>query len=131
MTDKSTLSKTFNTQFFSFLDDILTILPKNKDILTARRSFETIKRANPTIIIKVWYQHVNLPYQDVIFEGDISFFYEKDYSSDLSTLANNGEVLKVIDKIRQPIKEMSENNKNQTTKYLQVLTKLADLYEQN
>ena len=55
--DKSTLLKTFNTQFFALLDDLLLIFPDNIDIATGRKSFETIKRANPTILIKVWLSH--------------------------------------------------------------------------
>ena len=54
MSDKSTLLKTFNTQFFAFLDDIIGILPENKDIAAARKSFFMIKTANASLIIKVW-----------------------------------------------------------------------------
>ena len=32
MADKSTLLKTFNTQFFAFLKDIMVIFPDNKDL---------------------------------------------------------------------------------------------------
>lgn len=128
MADKSTILRAFNTHFFEFLDDIIRIIPDNRDISVAKTSFETIKRANPTIILKVWYQYVYSPYKDVIEQGNISFFFEKDYGSDLANLNNAGEIMKTIDKIRQPIKEMSDENKAHSTKYIQNLSKLSMTY---
>jgi hypothetical protein len=125
MADKSTILRGFNTHFFDFLSDIISIIPNNHDILVAKTSFETIKRANPTIILKVWYQFVYTPYKGVIDQGNIDFFFEKDYGSDLATLNNADEIMKTIDKIRQPIKEMSDENK---TKYIQNLSKLSMTY---
>ena len=126
--DKSSLLKTFNTHFFEFLDDILRIFPENTDLAIARKSFETIKKANPTAIIKVWLNFVYNPYREVIDQGNIDFFFEKDYSSDLSNLANGNEIMKVIDVMRKPIKEMSESNREHSMKYIHNLSKLSDLY---
>jgi hypothetical protein len=130
MSDKSTLLKTFNTQFFAFLDDIIGILPDNKDIAAARKSFFMIKTANASLIIKVWYQYVYSPYKDTIDSGDIAFFYNKDYSGDLVHVPNSGEVMLIIDTIRDPIRTMSDANKGHTLKYLQILCKLSNLYSQ-
>lgn len=128
MTDKSTILKTFNTHFFDFLDDIIGIFPENTDIATAKKSFETIKRANPTAILKVWSQYVYSPYKTVIDAGNIEFFFEKDYGSDLNLLANSGEIMKIIDVIREPVRSMSETNKAHSMKYIQNLSKLSMLY---
>ena len=119
--DKSTLLKTFNTQFFALLDDILRIFPDNLDIAAGRKSFETIKRANPTIIIKVWLTHVYTPYRQSINDGDIEYFINKDYGSDLNSVSNVQDVMKVIDTIREPIRSMDDVNKGHTIKYIQVL----------
>ena len=54
MADKSTLSRAFNTHLLEFLDDIIRIYPDNQDIAKAKTSIETIKKANPAIIIKAW-----------------------------------------------------------------------------
>ena len=128
MGDKSTVLKTFNLQFFSFLEDIIKVFPDKDEILVGKKSFETIKRANPTIIIKIWYSHVYSVYGDSINKGDINYFIEKDYQSDLQGIANNGEVLRIINTLRQPISEMDEKNKQHTCKYLQVLSKLSEMY---
>uniref|UniRef100_A0A6C0EDF5 Uncharacterized protein n=1 Tax=viral metagenome TaxID=1070528 RepID=A0A6C0EDF5_9ZZZZ len=128
MTDKTTILKAFNSHFFDFLADIIRVFPDNQDLAVAKTSFETIKKANPTIILKAWKAYVYSPYKEVIDGGDITYFLEKDYSSDLSILANSGEIMKIIDKLRQPIKEMDAVNKEHSIKYIQNLSKLSMLY---
>jgi hypothetical protein len=128
MTDKSTILRTFNKHFFDFLDDIKGILPENKEISYAITSFDTIKRANPTIIIKAWHSNVFLPYKDVIDNGDLSFFIEKDYGSELAHINKSEEILKMINNIRRPIKDMDETNKTHSLKYIQNLCKLSEIY---
>jgi len=128
MSDKSSILKTFNTQFFAFLDDIIRIFPDNIDIATARKSFETIKRANPTIIMKVWKSHIYSTYKSSIDNGDIDFFINKDYAADLNSMANSQEVMSVIDALRAPIRDMDSVNKSHTIKYIQVLSKLSEIY---
>ena len=128
MPDKSTLLKTFNTQFFSFLDDIKTIYPENKEIAKGKKSFEMIKMASPSIIIKIWYSHVYQHYKEEINSGNVDFFIDKDYADDLSEIANANEVVRIIEIIKEPTRNMDEKNKQHTSKYLQVLSKLSELY---
>jgi hypothetical protein len=78
MSDKQTLMRAFNKHFFDFLDDIIVIFPENTDISVARTSFDTIKRANPTAILKVWHKYVYLPYKSVIDSGNIEFFFARE-----------------------------------------------------
>jgi hypothetical protein len=128
MSDKSTVLRTFNTHFFEFVDDILNIFPSNADLMTARKSFETIKKANPTAILKVWFSFVYSPYVQQIESGNIDFFFEKNYKDDLNRLANGGEVMKIIDSFREPVRNMSDINKSHTMKYIQNLSKLSCMY---
>ena len=130
MSDKSNVLKTFNAQFFAFLQDIITIFPENKDISTAKKSFEMVKMANPSLLIKIWFSHIYTVYQSEIDKGNIEFFFEKDYSKDLDKVPNNREVLRIIDTLREPIKAMGPENKEHTSKYLQVLSKLSKMYNQ-
>ena len=123
MTDKSTILKGFNTHFFDFLDDIAGIIDNNEEILTSKVFFETIKKANPTMIIKCWYLYVYVPYKDIIDSGDASYFLEKDYVHDVSTLSNSDDILKGINKIRDPIKDMSDVNQKHAMKYIQNLSR--------
>ena len=128
MSDKSTILKTFNSQFFDYLTDVITIFPENMDLINAKKSFETIKRLNVTAIIKVWYNYIFIPYQEVIESGNISFFLEKDYQKDLSILSNSSEILKIIDTLRDQLRTMGETNQMHSMKYIQLLTRLSDIY---
>jgi hypothetical protein len=128
MADKSNILKTFNNQFFAFLDDIRRVFPDNVDIATGKKSFEMLRLANASLIIKSWYSYVYSQYKESIDNGDVDYFVNKDYQSDLQTVANNGEVMRIIDSLRDPIKNMDEANKAHTVKYLQILSKLSEAY---
>jgi hypothetical protein len=128
MSEKSNILKAFNSHFFDFLDDIINIFPENKDLPVSKHSFDMIKRANPTAIIKAWYKFIYVPYFEIINRGEIEFFYEKDYNDDIGHLANSQSIMQIIDTLRQPVKDMSETNKAHTMKYLQNLSKLSEVY---
>jgi hypothetical protein len=128
MTDKSSILRAFNTHLFDFMDDLISIFPNNNDLVLAKSSFDTIKKANPTAIIKAWVKFVYLPYKEVIDNGDISFFFDKDYSEDLSAVSNANKILNIIDTLRTPIKEMGDTSKEHTIKYIQNLSKLSMMY---
>ena len=128
MTDKTTILRAFNNHFFEFIDDILRIFPENTEVEFAKTSFQTIKQANPTVIIKSWFSLVYTPYSQVIDAGDITFFFEKDYSNDLSGVHNSQSILKMIDAFREPVKQMSDANRVHATKYIQNLSKLSKAY---
>jgi hypothetical protein len=128
MTDKSTILKAFNTLFFDFLDDIISIVDDSGDIRSAKTAFEMFRKGNPTIIIKVWHTYIYVPYAQFIEAGDLEFFINKDYTGDLSVLANSGDVVKTIDKIRDPIRNMTDTNKAHSLAYIQKLSKLSAAY---
>jgi len=129
MTDKSVLIKGFNTHFFDFLDDISEIIENNKDILASKFFFETIKKANPSLLIKRWHKHVYLPYKTVIDNGDINFFIDKDYIEDISVLKDSDRIVEIINNIKISIKEMSKINQEHSMKYVQNLSKLSSMYQ--
>ncbi len=120
--------RAFNKLFFEFLDDIITVYPDNVDMLTGRESFATIKKMNPTGIVKVWFSAVYGKYQAQIDSGDIEFFTEKDYSQDLSKVQNTRNILEIINSIREPIKNMDASSKEHVKKYIQDLSKLSVAY---
>jgi hypothetical protein len=126
--DKSIVLRAFNKHFFEFMDDLVAIFPENENVLVARETFETFKKANPTIIAKVWYSKVYSPYSEQITQGNIDFFMEKDYSDDLSNANNAGRVLDMINNVRDPLKQMDEKNRAHATKYIQNLSQLSVAY---
>jgi hypothetical protein len=125
--DRSTLIRAFNDHLFEFLEDVLKLLPGNRSMISAIRSFQTIASLNKSLIIKCWYKYVYLKYSDVIDKGDITFFFDKDYSDDLTKLSNPDKVIEIIDSIRVPVKEICENpiNAEHAVEYIQNLSRLS------
>jgi hypothetical protein len=128
MADKSTVLRAFNTHLVEFLDDIISIIPGNVGLVTTKNSFEMYKKANPTLLIKIWYSYVYMPYAEIIEKGDLDFFITKDYSEDLSYLQNSKNILNAIDTLRGQIKDMSETNRNHSLEYIRNLCKLSNMY---
>jgi hypothetical protein len=126
--DKSAILKSFNNYFFEFLEEAHKMLPANEEITIAQTSFELIRKANPTSIAKAWYLYVYKPYEQVFAEGNISFFFDKDYSSDLQYVANSSNIIEMIDKIRVPLKNLGPEQIAYSSKYIQALCKLSILY---
>ena len=128
MADKSSINKAFNTLLFSFVDDIITIFPEQEDIATAKTSMMSFKQMNPSLLIKSWYKMVYMPYANVIDAGDVSFFFDKDYSTDLQNVPNGKELMKMIDKVRAPIRSMDDTNRGHCAEYVLKLSKLSEMY---
>ena len=126
--DKSSILKAFNNLFFEFLDDMITIYP-TKEIKYARDTFDMIKRANPTMIIKYWIKDVYAKYAEQIENRDITFFLEKDYKQDIRTNEQQlGKVLEMIEIVRTTIRDMEPANREHCADYIVNLSKLGKIY---
>ena len=115
----------FNDHFAEFVSDIQSIFPEDVDILTAKNALIAIRKANPKLIVKIWVKYVVMPYKAQIDSGDINFFISKDYSADLVRNDNADKIMESINRLREPIKQMSDENQAKTMKYIQNLSKLA------
>jgi hypothetical protein len=117
----------FNDHFFEFLNDVQNVFPEDADILTARNALSTVRKANPKMIVKIWNAFIVGKYKGEIEAGNIDFFINKDYSSDVSTASNSDKIMESINRLREPIKNMSPDNQAKVMKYIQNLTKIAEL----
>ena len=126
--DKTAILKGFNNQFEEFLEDVETLFPNNKDIKTTKTGLMMLRKANPKMIIGVWYRYVCVKYEIYIENEDIEYFLQKDYSEDLQKNPNASQVLEGIDKIREPLRELDESNKKKTVQYLKNLNQLSKIY---
>ena len=115
----------FNDHFAEFVNDIQSVFPDDPDLLTAKNSLIAIRKANPKLLVKIWVKYVVVPYKDKIDVGDINFFINKDYSDDLVKNDNSDKIMESIDRLRNPIKQMSVEIQAKTMKYIQNLSKLA------
>lgn len=125
----SNILTAFNDHFIEFVSDIQNVFPDDSDILTTKTMLITIRRANPKMIVKIWNSFIVSKYKDEIEAGNIEFFINKDYSQDVSNASNSDKIMEAIDRLRDPIKKMSLEDQAKTMKYIQNLTKLAQLCE--
>jgi hypothetical protein len=119
------LLSVFNDHFSEFVGDIQSVFPNDVDILTAKNALGAVRKANPKLLVKIWIKYVVTPYKEQIAEGDINFFINKDYSTDLARNDNADKIMESIDRLRNPIKQMTPENQAKTMKYIQNLSKLA------
>lgn len=127
--DKSTILKAFNNQFEEFLEDVEVLFPNNTDIKTSKTGLTMLRKANPKMIVSVWYRYICLKYEDEIEKENLEYFLTKDYSSDLKMdegAAN--KVLQGIDKIREPLRHLDAGNRKKTIQYLKNLNQLSKIY---
>lgn len=125
----SSILKVFNDHFIEFCEDVEQIFPENKDVKKAKAGLELLRKANPRIIVMFWKSYILSNYGEQIEQGNLDYFLEKDYSIDLAkNKSNDTKIIEAIEKIKQPILEMSTDNKNKAIKYIQNLTKLSKMY---
>ena len=117
----------FNDHFLEFVNDILIVFPNNPDILTAKNSFIFARKANPKLIIRIWKIYIVEKYKKEIESGNIDFFINKDYSSDIANTTYSDTISGSIDRLRKPIKSMNSEDQQKAMKYIQNLTKLSEL----
>ena len=118
----------FNDHFVEFISDIQQVFPDNTDILAAKNSLMAIRKANPKIIVKIWNDYVVGQYKKEIESGNLAFFIDKDYSQDIVDLGKSDQIASAIDRLRNPIKQMSADDQKKSMKYIQNLTKLSSIY---
>jgi accessory colonization factor AcfC len=119
----------FNDHFGEFINDIQSVFPEDVDILYAKNALITVRKANPKMIVKIWNSFIVSKYRSEINSGNLDFFMNKDYSNDVSSSQNSDKIMESIDRLREPIKNMSKENQTKVMKYIQNLTKLAAIYE--
>ncbi len=125
----SNILTAFNDHFIEFVNDVHCVFPDDPDILTTKNALTAIRKANPKMIVKIWNAFIVSKYKSEIEAGNIEFFINKDYSQDVSVSTNSDKIMESIDRLREPIKNMSAENQAKVMKYIQNLTKLAQLCE--
>jgi hypothetical protein len=119
----------FNDHFVDFVTDIHNVFPDDVDVLTAKNSLLTIRKVNPKMIVKIWNTFIVGKYKKEIEDGDLSFFIDKDYADDVSSVQNSDKIVESINRLRNPVKQMSIQNQTKVMKYIQNLTKLSVMCE--
>ena len=128
--DKSLLLNAFNAQFFDFIEDVEHVFSDDSSINKAKVAFNLIKKVNPTLIIKIWFTYVCSQYETEINNDNINFFIEKDYKKDFIYISGSDNIISNIDKLREPVRNMSKENQEKSFMYIKNLCILSKLYMQ-
>jgi len=128
--DKSILLTAFNNQFYDFLDDIESVFMNDNAIKRAKNALILIKKVNPALVIKLWYKYIVVNYESEIDSNNINFFIEKDYKNDLRYLNSSDDIMKHIDSLREPVRNMGESNQQKSLMYIKNLCILSRLYSE-
>jgi hypothetical protein len=123
----SNILTAFNDHFADFINDVQSVFPEDVDILSAKNALIAIRKANPRMIVKIWNSFIVSKYRNEIADGNLEFFMNKDYSNDVSNTQNSDKIMESIDRLREPIRNMGPENQAKVMKYIQNLTKLAEL----
>ena len=132
--DKNQLLTAFNEHFLEFVGDIERVFPKNLDIMATKKTLSQAVTFVPKTPLKMFREYFVDLYSAEIDAGNLNFFIDNNYRQDAtktniaSSVKETNNLLDKIDGLRQPVREMSEENKAKVIKYLQNLKKLSDLY---
>lgn len=118
----------FNEHLVEFFDDVQSIFPENLDILTGKNSILAFKKINPALIIRIWATYIASVYAVQIENNDVSFFIDKDYSTDLAYATNAEKIMETINRLREPISQMNQSDQLKTMKYIKNLSKLSMMH---
>ena len=129
--DKSVYLKAFNNQFVEFLEDIERVIPNNSDVITAKNALLRLKKANPKLILTMWYKWVAQRFSKEIESGDYDFFINKDYKEEWKGTVSEGPVLEAIERVRGVVKKCDESSKETALEYVSNLCGLSKIYMEN
>jgi len=118
--------KIFNEIFFNFVNLISKTFPNDLEITIAKNKLYAIKKINPKLFIKIWKKHITDKYRDSIEEGNIDYFIKKNYSDDLNKVNNSDRVIKCINRLREPIKNMDKSKQDMAMLFIQDLSKISE-----
>jgi|TARA_B110000037_G_C16903932_1_gene417343 hypothetical protein len=120
--------KAFTGHLVDFVNEMRNVFPTDSNLRTGGVFLEGLIKINPKTVINGWKECVNDPYKDQILNGDLEYFINKDYNEDLEGSENKGKLLQTIDSFRDKIRNMGDDNKIKSMKYIQNLTKLCKMY---
>jgi hypothetical protein len=127
--NKNQIVETFNKHFMEFVIDIERVFPSDTDIMSTRKTISKTLMIMPKMLIRMFNDYFVTMYSTEIENGDLNFFIENDYRKKHGYKETDDVfILDKIDVLREPIKNMSDEDKSKVIQYLKNLKKLSDLY---
>jgi hypothetical protein len=126
---KNQIIETFNKHMMEFIVDIERVFPGDKEITASRKSLSRTIMLMPKAVIRAFNENIGTVYSDEIEEGNLDFFIDNDYKSKHgNVIGNDNMIIDKINELRDPVRNMSPENKANVIQYLKNLKKLSDIY---
>ena len=121
--------KAFNNHLIEFVEDLISIFPDDVTLKTSRTYIIGLRKVNPKSILVNWKYYVTDKDKDTILKGELDYFLHKNYQGDIADVSDNvPQILEIIEKLRKPLLQLNDQNKEKAKKYLCNLVKLSELY---
>ena len=130
--EKKEVFRAFNKLYFEMLEFMNeNVDDKNKSFKIFYRKNYLLKRANIKLFIKKWYENISVLYYNEILDGNIDYFLNKDYSSDLEKtgeLKNELSMSYHIEYMKNIYYSLDKKLVDKFILYVQKITQLSVLY---
>lgn len=129
--EKKSCFKLFNSTYFELLKMMKENSDKNKDFLRFYKQNLFLKRANVKLFIRTWYTNITRFYMEPILNGNIQFFLEKDYSSEINEnkdFSNSYSIESYVQYFKEIYNTLKQEDVDAFVEKVQELTKLSKLY---
>ena len=122
------LVKLFNSQFNEFLDDMIIVFPKDKDIKTAKFMHDNICSLTPSIPIKLWFSNIYVNYYDGLKTEGFDSLFTTNFEKVVNSYDDANTILEIIKLIKKLASTLSDSNKNKIFNYMMNLCKISKMY---
>ena len=136
MSSKNKISKQFADNYIDFLLYLKTFIKTNDKMKLFNNFYNKnllLKKTNPSMIIKIWYTKVSLPYYNNILNDNIDFLLvDSNYNSIIDDVENteykDNELMDKIKTCIEDYKKLNDNQKEKLINNIKNLTLLSILY---
>lgn len=126
--EKKELLNTFNNHFQEMVNDISIIYPNDMLIKVLNKSLNMLFMVSKKNLINFFRDYLKEKYYNEIMSGDLSFFMNKNYDSELTDDYKSDNIINNIEYVKSLVKNLDENEQNKIIGYFKNLMIICDLY---
>lgn len=128
--DKNNVISVFNTQFTSFITDLISVYPDDKDLYKFKTSIRMLLLYDEEKVIVLFNDFIFSKYKDKIEKRDSDFFLKNNYEDlvEQNQYESPEITIQLINKIKSYWTDMSDANKGIVWNYFNIFSKLCEKY---
>lgn len=116
----------FNKTFGEFVKDLVSSFPDESEFRLVNMVLSSLRVVAPKVLHKNFHKNVVVPFGEKILAHDEGFFMETDYSKQIvGDVESLEEAERIITKVKQKYREMTESDRLIVWKYIRVLVILS------